>query len=137
MSEPPSDRVRARNTAGILLFIIGCLLSSVRLIQTSPNAAHLQADDIARRAEHRFSALKSQLPASGVIGYIGESGNAGTEDYYLAQYALAPLVVERSKSHGLVVVSISTLPPKPDTEGLQFVKDFGNGVRLFSNKDAK
>jgi len=137
MDEPPSDRVRVRNTAGILLFMVCCLLSSARLIQTSPNAAHLQADDVAGRAEHRFSALKSQLPASGVIGYIGESGNAGTEDYYLAQYALAPLVVERSKNHGLVVVSISTLSPRPDTEGLQLVKNFGNGVLLFSSKDAK
>jgi len=134
---PPSDHLRRRTTIGILLFIACCLLSSFRLVRTAPNPARLQADEIAQRAEHRFSALKLQLPARGVIGYVGESGNAGTEDYYLAQYALAPLVVERSTNHRLVVVSISTLPPMLDTRGLELIENFGNGVLLFSNKDAK
>lgn len=126
-----------RMTAGVLLFIACCLLSSLRLVYTTPNPARLQVEDVAQRSEKRFAALKTQLPKRGVIGYIGESGNWGTEDYYLAQYALAPLVVERSKNHPLVIVSISMVPPKPDTSGLEFVKNFGNGVELFSNKDAK
>lgn len=126
-----------RNTAGVLVFIVCCLLSSFRLIHRAPSPFHIRVDDIAEKAEHRFASLRAQLPTRGVIGYIGESGNAGTEDYYLAQYALAPLVVERSQNHPLVVVSISTSPPKPDTKGLELVKNFGNGVLLFSNKDAK
>ena len=134
---PASGHSSARTIAGIVLFMVGSLLSSLRLTQTAPDPTHLQADEITEKAEHRFSALKSQLPSRGVVGYVGESGNAGTEDYYLAQYALAPLVVERSKNHRLVIVSVTTEPPKPDTSGLELVKNFGNGVALCSNKDAK
>ena len=132
-----SDHSGGRTTAGILLFIIGCLLSSARLIYTGPSPSRLEPDSAAQRAEDRFSALKAELPARGVIGYVGERGNEGTEDYYLAQYALAPLVLERSKNHPLVIVSISSLPTSADTRGLELIKSFGNGVLLFSNKDAK
>jgi hypothetical protein len=126
-----------RTIAAVLIFALCCLLSSVRLIREAPNLFRLRADDISSRSDERFAALKSALPPRGVVGYIGESGNLGTEDYYLAQYSLAPLVVERSKNHPLVIVSISGEPPRPDTRGLEFVRNFGNGVLLFSNKDAK
>lgn len=136
MSESPSDRLPARNAVGVLLFIACCLLSSFRLTHTSPNPLHLSTDGIAQRAERRFSPLRSQLPARGVIGYVGESGNAGTEDYYLAQYSLAPLIIERSPDHRVVIASF------PNSQvaipgNLQLVKDFGNRVLLFSNKDAR
>lgn len=137
MSEPASNRQRVRAPAGVLLFIVCCLLSSLRLVYKTPNPLHIQVDDVARQSDARFAALKAELPSNGVVGYIGEPGNAGTEEYYRAQYALAPLVVERSKDHPLVILSISTLPPKPDTTGLELLKNFGNGVLLFSNKDAK
>jgi len=107
------------------------------MVYKTPNPLHLQVDDVAQLSEKRFAALRAELPNRGVVGYVGESGNAGVEDYYRAQYALAPLVVDRSKDHPLVVVSVSTLPPKPDTTGLEPVKNFGNGVLLFSNKGAK
>jgi hypothetical protein len=136
MNESPSERLPVRTKASVLLFIVCCLLSSVRLICTSPNPADLRMDDVARRSEQRFTALRTQLPASGVIGYVGESGNAGTEDYYLAQYSLAPLVVDRSPNHPLVVGSFpsgQTALPK----NLQAIRDFGNGVLLLSNKGTK
>jgi hypothetical protein len=126
-----------RTTAAVLIFVLCCLLSSVRLIRQAPNPFRLRADDISSRSDQRFAAVKSALPPRGVIGYIGESGNSGTESYYLAQYALAPLVVDRSKDHPLVIANISTSPPMPDTGGLELVKNFGNGVLLLSNKDAK
>jgi len=134
MNESPSDRLPARNTVGVLLFIVCCLLSFFRLIHSSPSPLHIKTDDIADRVEHRFAPLRTQLPNRGVVGYIGESGNAGTEDYYLAQYALAPLVVERSPNHALVVGSFPGSPPSLP-EDLQVIKDFGNGVLLLSKKD--
>jgi hypothetical protein len=126
-----------RTTAAVLFFILCCLLSTVRLILRAPNPAHLNVDDICSRSDERFAALKSVLPSRGVVGYIGDPGNSGVADYYLAQYALAPLVIDRSKNHPLVIMNVSTVPPKPDTRGLEPVRNFGSGLVLFSNKDAR
>ncbi len=81
----------------------------------------------------RFTALKADLPQSGVVGYIGETGNLAVGDYYLAQYALAPLVVDHSANHRLVIGNFSAAPSAIATQGLQLVKDYGSGVVLFTN----
>jgi hypothetical protein len=133
---PHSGRLSGRDTVGVLLFIVGCLLSTFRLIYTSPNPAHLRMDDIALRSEQRFTALRTQLPTRGVVGYVGQSDNRGTEDYYLAQYALAPLLLEHSPNHPLVIASFPDAPPVLP-QNLELVRDFGNGVLLLSNKDAR
>ena len=136
-ASPPPDRLSTRTALGILLFVLCCGLSSTRLIYYAPNPKHLRGDDIAARSDQRFAALKAQLPARGVIGYVGEAGNDGTADYYLAQYALAPLVIERSPNHPLVIGSYPTARPSTLEENLQLVRDFGSGVLLFANKDAR
>ncbi|HEY1676863.1 MAG TPA: hypothetical protein VGG04_04095 [Candidatus Sulfotelmatobacter sp.] len=131
-----SDRNSGRNTAAISLVIVCCLLSVARLATTAPNPAHLSADTVAQRSDQRFAALKSALPDRGIIGYIGEPGDAGLPDYYLTQYALAPRVIERSTNHALV---IGNFPARPAAipAGLQLVSDFGDGVLLFYNKEAR
>jgi hypothetical protein len=79
--------------------------------------------------------MKAALPTRGVVGYVGESGDP-VADYYLAQYALAPLVIDRSPNHPLVVGNFpGSSPGTPDH--LQLQADFGNGVLLFANQDAK
>lgn len=131
----PTDRLPGRTVAGILIFVAGCLLSSARLIHEAPSGQS-RADDLVVRSEQRFAAAKAQLPGRGVIGYLGESGNEGTENYYLAQYALAPLVVDRSANHRFVIGNFEGAPHEIP-ENLQLIRDFGNGVLLFANKDAK
>jgi hypothetical protein len=131
-----SDRLPARFTAGITLFVLSCLLSSFHLIHSSPNPRHISFDDIAARSDQPFAAVRTQLPNRGIIGYIGESGNSGTADYYLAQYALAPLVLDRSPNHSLVIGSFPTSSPQ-FPENLHVIRDFGNGVMLFAVGDAK
>ncbi len=75
------------------------------------------------------------LPESGVVGYVGESGPAADGSYYLAQYALAPLVVDRSANHALVVGNFATSQvSQSPAENLRLLKDFGNGVLLFAAK---
>src|SRR6202047_651522 len=98
-TESASPRARC----AILFFTLCCLLSTIRILRETPNPAHLSQDDISKRSDQRFVAVKTRLPASGVIGYIGESGDSSTPDYYLTQYALAPLVVDRSTHHAIVI----------------------------------
>jgi hypothetical protein len=131
MHEFPSPQ---RLRIAILIFVFGSLLSTVRVLTEAPRPGRFHDDD-AQRSDQRFAALKASLPPQGVVGYVGESG--GTADYYLAQYALAPLVIDHSANHPLVVGNFPiSLAPGP-LEHLQLLKDFGNGVVLFVNKDPK
>jgi hypothetical protein len=131
----PTDSLPAYQSIGISVFVFCCLLSSLALLRRAPKAWPLDADDIATRSDERFAAVKAKLPAQGVIGYIGEPGNSGTADYYLAQYALAPLIVDRSPHHALVLGSFPDRAPEiPQT--LQLIDRFGPGVLLLRNAAA-
>ena len=126
----------AKALGAILVLLVCCLLSSGRMLFRTPGPGHIAADDIAKRSDQRFAALKARLPASGVIGYIGETGDFATPDYYLAQYALAPLVLDLSANHSLVVGNFPSFPPFGIPQNLRLVEDFGQGVMLFAAKDA-
>jgi hypothetical protein len=114
------------------------MLSSARIVWDAPRPGRLagSANDVERRSDQRFAALKAALPKRGVIGYVGEPGTAALADYYLAQYALAPLVVDHSPNHPIVIGNFPSSPAWPPSENLQLVKDFGNGVLLLANKGA-
>jgi hypothetical protein len=126
-----------RMKCAILFFTICCLLSTIRILREAPNPAHITPDDVSKQSDQRFAIVKSRLPASGVIGYIGESGNSFTPDYYLTQYALAPLVVDRSTYHAIVIGNFPLSPPSDLPPNLRLVEDFGSGVLLFAGEDAK
>jgi len=132
-SEPASPRAKA----AILLFTLCCLLSTIRILREAPNPAHLSPDDISKRSDQRFAAVKSHLPARGIIGYIGESGSSSTPDYYLTQYALAPLVVDHSTHRAIVIGNFPLSPPSALPPNLRLVEDFGSGVLLFAGEDAR
>lgn len=76
------------------------------------------------------------MPERGVVGYIGAPGSPALAEYYLTQYALAPLVVDHSPNHPLVVGNFRAGTPLSEPpDSLQLVRDFGDGVLLFSGKD--
>lgn len=134
----PSTQISKRATIVALIFALSSLLSSGRLIVETPSPGHLKPDEIGKRSDQRFAALKTALPQRGIIGYVGDSGEFAVVDHYLAQYALAPVVVEHSSNHSLVVGNYRSLEPGTSLPAnFQIVKDFGNGVFLFSNKDAR
>ena len=108
------------------------------MLRDAARPSHIQPSANERRTEQRFSALRAALPERGVIGYVGEPGADAMGDYYWAQYALAPLVVEHSPNHRLVVGNfVSTSAARPAFENLHLARDFGNGVLLFRNEDAR
>jgi hypothetical protein len=131
---------RSRTAIASLIFLLGCLLSSVRIVVDAPTPLQLRElhSEIARQSDERFAELKTMLPESGIVGYVGESGPAADGSYYLAQYALAPLVVDRSPNRALVVGNFATSQvAQSAVENLRLVKDFGNGVLLFAAKDQR
>lgn len=130
------QRASAKAIGAILVLIGCCLLSTGRILLEAPAPRGISPDDISKRSDQRFALLKARLPASGVIGYIGETGDSATPDYYLTQYALAPLVVDLSSHHSLVVGNFPSSPPVGIPQNLRLVEDFGQGVMLFAAKDA-
>jgi len=126
-------------SVAFLIFILCCMLSTARVVWDTPKPSSRpdSTQGVGRRSDQRFAALKAWLPERGVIGYIGEPGVAAVGDYYLAQYALAPLVIDHSPNHRLVVGNFpSSQTPRSPSENLQLVKDFGDGVLLLATKDA-
>ncbi len=135
-----SSNFSRRITVGVTVFVLCCLFSSVRVLVGTPWPGSLRNSPatVVQGSDHRFAALKAALPQRGVVGYTGESGTDAVvlADYYLTQYALAPLVVDRSPNHALVVGNFpSGRPAQSPSENLRLVKDFGNGVLLFATKD--
>jgi hypothetical protein len=132
----PDPRIR-RITVGALIFVLCCLSSTARVFWDAPrpNSRPDSGKDVGRRSDQRYAALKASLPERGVIGYVGEPGALAMGDYYLAQYALAPLVVDNSPNHPLVVGNFpASRAARPGLGGLQLQKDFGDGILLFANK---
>ena len=132
-----TESASPRSKCAILLFILCSLLSTIRILHEAPNPVHLNQDDISKRSDQRFAAVKTRLPATGVIGYIGESGDSSSPDYYLTQYALAPLVVDHSTHHAIVIGNFPLSPPSDLPPNLRLVEDLGNGVLLLAGEDAR
>jgi hypothetical protein len=142
MPQSSSD-LAPRAKVAALVFVLSCLLSSARIIIDTPPARRLNNHEISQRSDERFAELKSLLPQRGVVGYVGESGDPESEDpgiadYYLAQYALAPLVIERSPNHHLVVGNFPrSLPSQAPSDHLRVVKNFGDGLLLYENREGQ
>ena len=130
------QRTSAKAVGATLVLVVCCLLSTARIVFEAPRPRHIRSDDISKRSDQRFAALKARLPARGVIGYIGETGDSATPDYYLTQYALVPLDVDLSPNHSLVVGNFPSSPPLGIPQNLHLLEDFGQGVMLFAAKDA-
>jgi len=116
------------------VLIVCCLLSSIRILHESPALAYGRHDDVAERSDQRFAALKKQLPTAGIVGYVGDPTDSTPEDYYLTQYALAPLVVDASIGHQLVVGNFPSGQIPASLPGLREVQNFGNGVVLLTTE---
>jgi hypothetical protein len=132
----PTGPLPPRARIGILVLLLGSLGSSARLAWDAPRPRDWRGDDIAARSDQRFAGLKALLPKQGVIGYLGEAGNAGTADYYLAQYALAPLILDRSAKHSLVIASFPDAPPEIPSH-FRLIRNLGHGVLLVSAEGEK
>lgn len=84
----------------------------------------------------RFEGLREALPRHARVGYLSNEPvgiDNATARIFLAQYALAPAIVDNSARHAVVVGNFR--PPISDPRyysryGLAPRKDYGNGVVL-------
>lgn len=89
--------------------------------------------------EKRFAELHKSMQAKSALGYVSDNPANNTQaqaEYYLTQYALAPVIIKASTEEPLVVANFHT--NKPDqallrAKHLTLVRDFGNDVFIFRN----
>jgi hypothetical protein len=117
-----------------------------RMFATLPKVSSLfetglNYQDQISRYEARFDELKTLLPSTGSVGYVTSehlpSGEAKLH-YGLTTYTLSPLHIERTASHTFIIGNFPNIEAGdiPLFENLILVKNFGNGVMLFTRKDA-
>lgn len=133
-----------RTRVALALVLLYAAVSSVLWLQEAAEWPARASQDEISANEHRFAALRAELPVRGVVGYLGHPEVTGPTPrdsnatallhfrrYLLAQYALAPALLIESTEPEFVVGNFDpgTAPSAPD--GLHLVRDFGDGVVLF------
>ena len=116
---------------GIALVSAGSVLLDVFKAYSSNPAAGQTAV-----FQARFEEMRKALPPHGVVGYITDAApDEATRslEYFLTQYALAPVVVVDDPNQALVVSNFHTARAANDLlseKHLVLVRDFSNGVLL-------
>lgn len=129
--------------AGVAVLILFALLSNLHWLLQGAFDPDFPRRDRISQYERRFEGLKKILPTHGVVGYLSHRQaqdirfDAGTAEFYLTQYALAPLIVIHSPERDLVIGNFGVSRVDPEIfkdRDLTLIKDFGNGVMLFRQK---
>jgi len=129
----PSIGYATRVKLGVLLLLIlTALLNNLFFVRLTRSPSTPFGQDDVSPADERFAQLKTDLPARGVVGYISDETdvNERTKKYYLAQYALAPLIVVNNTNQPLVIGDFNK-EESAGSENLVLLKRFENGVVLF------
>lgn len=141
----------ARVKVGILIIVSFALVSNYQLFTqwVQSDLSFVGHDEITLN-EKRFEEIKERLPSHGVVGYRPNNvpttleqlmfGNpSDLQNWFLTQYALAPVIVSPTLGHTLIVSTYRNNPgiepPRRtltirETEDGKKVLDFGNGVML-------
>lgn len=89
-------------------------------------------------SEKRFEEVKKILPKSGEIGYETDrpldwfpNQEKYVYRYYLAQYSLAPLILNPKKKKGLIILDYFQKKKVPNDYKL--IKKFSNGIFIVKN----
>ncbi len=106
--------------AGLLAFFGWSLKDAPGLVRLAWETPTDFVDEVSRY-DQRFQAVKAELPPRGVVGYRAELQRVGDEElffytvdglhysmhptraFFLTQYALAPVIVERRAAYPLVI----------------------------------
>jgi len=131
-----------RSVAAVLLVAFVSFLSIGKFFQQiSDFFVKRPPIDGVTRFTARYQPVRSLLPDKGVIGYMTDPAAAADEvnataEFYLAQYALAPIVVVNSSNQRYVVTNFHVMVTTGSMadQGFKLVREFGNGVAVFENQ---
>ncbi len=146
-----SGKIYSYTVIGLLLAIIGLILySSFQGYQLSAAAADgLTGDDMVTAWDKRLRKIRNILPEYGTIGYVADwdipgykYGSSDQEvEFLLAQYTVAPVVLERGTDHDLILGNFSDNgdPQKMETVqkqlGLKIIQTYSNEIFLMERQE--
>ena len=123
-----------RGIALLLLTGTGLLFCGEQLLDCShTRLASLPESKVAQHVK-RLEPLRKNLPSHATVGYLTDQPD-NVVQYYLTQYTLAPLVVERSVANDPVIgnfLGSDIQPVLKQYPQFVFFKDLGDGVVLLS-----
>jgi hypothetical protein len=133
----PADRTASKAILGLAIAAILSLYSTLDFYgkQTERNKTQKDSYQIGAQ-EQRFEALKRELGANAVAGYVSDLSDAGI--LLSTQYALAPVLLVDNVPYQFVVGNFSRPTDYSEfgrARHLVLVKDFGAGVILFRKAD--
>jgi len=132
-SGPAPAVYEQRWKAAAWLVVALAAISAVVLIYQEGGGA---ATDAVSLNEARFAELAHSLSPHDTLGYLSDIGGSNMTSngpYFMAQYAVAPALLDPGTSHNLILGNFSTpaaIDAALQANGLLVVRDFGNGVLL-------
>jgi hypothetical protein len=134
----------SRTRVALLLLLVYAGASTAQWIWRGAEWPARASQDEISTYERRFAELRAMLPARGVVGYLGVPAPTGVTPreanaaallhfrrYLLAQYTLAPVLLNQSTEPELVVGNFEPGAALPAPAGLRVLRDFGDGLVLF------
>ena len=130
-----------RRKVGISILVLFVLATNFVLVRDAHRRFQESKDkDQITLYQTRFAELRRVLKPAGVVGYISDAapeskGYRG--NFYLTQYALAPVIVTMETNRQWVVGNFwktGKVPAIAFNRRLHLWKDFGSGVALFLSK---
>jgi hypothetical protein len=148
---PKAAQIIKRVYPGIVVFLIVVLIgtsiySSILTFQgTSKDIAETNGEEMVTAWEKRLRKVRQILPEHGVIGYLADwdipdykYGASDQEvEFILAQYTLAPLVLERGTDHEVVLGNFSDNGDPQKIQNIQnyfdiqLIDKFSNEIFVF------
>jgi hypothetical protein len=122
---------------GLIIFV--ALYSNLRIINREIKRFHTDGPMYEANRDKHFAKLNEMLPRNGVVGYFTDQKpdkNLALHDFFLAQYALCPLILVRDARLPFVIADCSGSSKGNCFIDADFVllKDFDNGLRLYRQK---
>ena len=135
------SRGQMRVKAGVLLLCVSAVIYAVEICRRTHVLTKGPPDQVTLH-EMRLAELRGRLPARGVVGYVSDD-REGAETprswrrFATTQYSLAPVILERTTAHELVVGVFDdpgAIPAVSAGGDLLPAEEFGEGVVLFKKK---
>jgi hypothetical protein len=134
----PPTRIRlVRARVAAFLLAAGAVFLSARLLEYSitQRRASPGMDEVSRH-EARLAPVRASLPAHGIVGYLSDQRDRARA-LFLAQYVLAPVVLDPSAERDTVVGDFAD--PRAGRmlaarRSLEVVRDFGDGLVLLRRR---
>jgi hypothetical protein len=130
-------------TLGIVMLVaVGNVVHLAQKTPPPPVESSAGPSDPVMRQERRLAGLRGSVEARGLRGTVGYLGDfppgrgaddaRGVEDYFLTQFALAPLVLDGdAERHEWIVANLRSAASSARVPaGWKIEEDFGGGVLL-------